>query len=55
MMEGVLLAEAGEKVAMQRIEFADRQTNGIVLAVRLTQNIAEMLVLGDARHPCQAL
>ena len=26
--------ESGEKVAMQRIEFADRQTNGIVLAVR---------------------
>jgi len=33
-MEGALLVEVGEKVAMSRIEFADRQTNGIVLAVR---------------------
>jgi len=33
-MEGALLVDVGEKVAMSRIEFADRQTNGIVLAVR---------------------
>ena len=34
-MEGALLVEVGEEVAMSRIEFADRQTKGIVLAVRL--------------------
>ena len=34
-MEGALLVEAGKKVALSRIEFADRQTNGVVLAVRL--------------------
>ncbi len=33
-MEGALLVEVGEKVVMRRIELADRQTNGVVLAVR---------------------
>ena len=39
--------ETGEKVAMQRIEFADRQANGVVLAVRLRAPYT--------RHPCPAL
>ena len=33
-MEGAIVMEAGEKVVMRRIEAADRETDGIILAVR---------------------
>ena len=37
--------EVGEKVAMSRIEFADRQTNGIVLAVRRWGHKGTVIIL----------
>ena len=50
-MEGALLVEAGDKVAMSRIEFADRQTNGIVLAVRPAHTKAlNVIIVERCRH-----
>ena len=43
--------EAGEKVAMQRIEFADRQTNGVVLAVRHSAHYARDTGLSSILPP----